>query len=413
MDEKGLWNQGVKLSVKILIIQESDWLKRGPHQQHQLADRLSLRGHQIRVIDYEILWREQGKRELYSKRQIFEGVWKINQSAKVTVIRPGIIKIPIIDYVSIAFTHGREINRQIEEFKPDAIIGFGILNSYLALKKAKKANISFIYYWIDVLHRLIPFKALQFIGKMLENRVLKQSDVVLTINDTLQDYVIKSGATPRATHVIRAGIDLEQFKPSTDISNIRQQYGLKKNDTVLFFMGWLYHFSGLKEVAQELSKKDNENLRMLIVGEGDAFEELKQITEKHNLQDRIILTGQRPYIEMASFIAASDICLLPAYPWEKVMQDIVPIKLYEYMAMGKPVISTKLSGVMREFGEDNGVVYVDEPADVIGKAKSLVKNGKIGQLGARARKFVQKYSWDSITDKFEKILEEAIEEKGK
>ncbi|MFC2050533.1 glycosyl transferase GT4 family protein, partial [Chloroflexota bacterium] len=104
--------------MKILIIQESDWLKRGPHQQHQLADRLSLRGHQIRVIDYEILWREQGKRELYSKRQILEGVWKINSSANVTVIRPSIIKIPLIDYVSIAFTHGREINRQIEGINP-------------------------------------------------------------------------------------------------------------------------------------------------------------------------------------------------------------------------------------------------------------------------------------------------------
>jgi glycosyltransferase involved in cell wall biosynthesis len=399
--------------VKILIVQESDWLKRGPHQQHQLADRLCLKGHQIRAIDYEILWREQGKSELYSKRQVFEGVWKINPSAKVTVIRPSIIKIPFLDYVSIVFTHHKEINRQIEEFKPDAIIGFGLLNTYLALRKARKANIPFIYYWIDVLHRLIPFKFLQFVGQIVENRVLKQADVVLTINDTLKDYVIKSGASPRVTHVLRAGVDLEQFKPSADISKIRQRYGLKKNDTVLFFMGWLYHFSGLKEVAQELAKKDSENLKMLIVGEGDAFEDLKQIRDKYDLQDKIILAGQRPYTEMPSFIAASDICLLPAYPWEKTMHDIVPIKLYEYMAMKKPVIATRLPGVMKEFGENNGVVYVNKPESAIDRAIKLVKDGKIGELGARARKLVQKYSWDSITDEFEKILEGVIEEKRK
>ena len=399
--------------MKILIIQESDWLKRGPHQQHQLADRLSLRGHQIRVIDYEILWREQGKRGLYSERQIFEDVWKISPSARVVVIRPGIIKIPLIDYVSVAFTHDKEVSRQIEEFKPDAIVGFGILNSCIALRKAKRVNIPFIYYWIDVLHRLIPFKALQFVGQIVENRVLKRADRVLIINDTLKDYVIKSGAPPMVTHVIRAGIDLERFKPSAGISNIRQQYGLKKTDTVLFFMGWLYHFSGLKEVAQGLAKETKRNLKLLIVGEGDAFEDLKQIKEKYNLQDRIILAGQRPYTEMPSFIAASDICLLPAYPWEKVMQDIVPIKLYEYMAMGKPVISTRLPGVMREFGKDNGVVYVDAPADAIVKAKSLVKDGKIGKLGDKARKFVQKYSWDNITDEFEKVIEEVIEENRK
>jgi len=399
--------------VKILIIQESDWLKRGPHQQHQLADRLLFRGHQIRVIDYEILWREQDRGGLCSRRQVFENVSRVNAEAGVTVIRPGIIKAPGLVYISLLLSHRREINRQIGEFKPDIIIGFGILNTYLALRATRKNNIPFIYYWIDVLHRLISFKPFQFAGKILEQKTLSQADRVLTINDKLRDYVIAAGAASDKTQVIRAGIDVEQFKPSASIGNLRKQYGLKETDTVLFFMGWLYHFSGLKEVAQELAKEANKSLKLLIVGEGDAFEDLKQITEKHNLQDRIILAGQRPYIEMPSFIAASDICLLPAYPWEKIMQDIVPIKLYEYMAMGKPVISTKLSGVMREFGEDNGIVYVDEPADVIGKAKSLVKDGKIGKLGARAREFVQKYSWDSITDEFEKILEGVIEEKGK
>jgi glycosyltransferase involved in cell wall biosynthesis len=68
---------------------------------------------------------------------------------------------------------------------------------------------------------------------------------------------------------------------------------------------------------------------------------------------------------------------------------------------------------LREFGDDNGVIYIDEPEDAINKAKSLIKDGKIGELGAKARKFVLKYSWDSITDEFEKILKEIVEEKQK
>jgi glycosyltransferase involved in cell wall biosynthesis len=394
--------------VKILIVQESDWLKRGPHQQHQLADRLSLRGHQIRVIDYEILWREQAKEGLYSKRQVFDNVSKINAEAKITVIRPGIIKIPLLDYVSLIINHQKEIDRQIKEFQPDIIIGFGILNSYLALRAAKKKGIPFIYYWIDVLHRLIPFKPLQFIGRIAEQNALRQADMVLTINDKLKDYVVTSGAIADKTQVIRAGIDVEQFKPTANSGNIRSQYGLKETDIVLFFMGWLYHFSGLKEVAVKLAETDDEKLKLLIVGEGDAFEELKEIRDKHNLQNKLILTGQKSYVQMPAFISAADVCLLPAYPREKIMQDIVPIKLYEYMAMEKPVIATRLPGVMKEFGENNGVVYVDEPADAIDKAKSIIKDGKIGELGAKARKFVLKYSWDNITDEFEKILEEVV-----
>jgi glycosyltransferase involved in cell wall biosynthesis len=378
--------------MKILIVQESDWLKRGPHQQHHLADRISLRGHQVRVIDYDILWREHDRRELYSRRRVFGNICKVHQGAKVTVIRPGIIKVPVLDYLSLIFTHRKEIERQIKEFSPDVIIGFGILNGYLAVKAARRNNIPFIYYWIDVLHRLIPFKPLHPIAKMVESKALKEADRILAINDKLKDYVIETGASPEHTQVVRAGIDIELFNPSHDGDNVRKQYGLKKDDIVLFFMGWLYH-------------------KLLIVGEGDAYDELEQIQNKYNLQDRLILTGKKPYQEIPAFIAASDVCLLPAYPTERIMQDIVPIKIYEYMAMAKPVVSTELPGVIGEFGKDNGVVYVSKPEDAVGKAIGLIQNGSLKELGAKARSFAERYSWDSITDEFEEILEQVVKEK--
>lgn len=399
--------------MKILLVQESDWLKKGPHQQHQLADRLSLRGHQIRAIDYEILWRTQGKKGLYSRRQVFDNIAKSCDGARVTVIRPGIVKIPSLDYASLVFTHRKEIERQIKEFPPDVIIGFGILNSYLAAKAARRNAIPFIYYWIDVLHRLIPFKPFQPIARILESKTLKQADKVLVINDKLKEYVTGIGAPPERTQVLRAGIDIEQFNPQENGSAIRKQYGLKKDDLVLFFMGWLYNFSGLKEVALQVAKAKDDRLKLLIVGEGDAYDELRQIRQKYHLKDRLILTGKKPYQEIPALIAASDICLLPAYPAEKIMQDIVPIKMYEYMAMAKPVVSTRLPGVMREFGEDNGVVYISQPEDAIKKATQLIQDNSQKKLGARARRFVEQYSWDNITDEFERILKEVIKGKRK
>ncbi len=58
----------------ILVVQESDWLKRNPHQQHHLMERLSLKGHEIKVIEKELI-------------------------------------------------------RQIREFSPEVIVGFGIINT--------------------------------------------------------------------------------------------------------------------------------------------------------------------------------------------------------------------------------------------------------------------------------------------
>lgn len=398
--------------MKILFTQETDWLKRNPAQQHHLAEMLSLRGHEIRVIDYELSWRTQGERELRSKRKIFEGLSKIHEGAEITVIRPGIIKIPWLDYASLVFSHKKEIERQIEKFAPDVIIGFGILNSYLSVRASRKSNIPFIYYWIDVLHRLIPFKPFQIVGKLVGSRTLKQSDTVLVINDKLREQVIRLGAPEKKTLVLRAGIDSKRFAlGSSDDKVVRNQYRIKSDDFVLFFMGWLYNFSGLKEVALQLRRVENHNIKLLIIGKGDAYGELQEIRQKYNLQDRVILTGEKAYSEIPNLIATADICLLPAYPWEPVMQDIVPIKMYEYMAMGKPVIATKLPGVMKEFGESNGVVYIEKPEDVITKALELVQSGRVKELGLKARKFAEKNSWDNITDQFEKILEGVIREK--
>ncbi|MFC1985825.1 glycosyltransferase family 4 protein [Chloroflexota bacterium] len=406
MDEASLRSR-----MRILITQESDWLKRNPLQQHHLAEMLSLRGHDIRVIDYELLWRTQGKKELYSRREVHNDVSKIYSGAKITVIRPGIIKIPWLDYISLIFSHRREIAQQIKEFKPDVVVGFGILNSYLAVKAAKKNNLPFIYHWLDVLHWLIPFKPFQAIGKIIESRVLRQADRIVVVSDKLKDFVIELGASPGRIQIVKPGISLRQFDLAISGAAARKQYGIKENDIVIFFMGWLYHFSGLKEVALELAKAKSGNLKFLIVGEGDAYAELQRIQQEYNLQDRVILTGQQPYPEIPGFIAASDICLLPAYPAEKIMHDGLPGKIYEYMAMQKPLISTKLPGVIREFGQGNGVVYVDQPEDVITKANELVHSGKLEELGLKARRFVERYGWDKITDEFEKILKEATRDK--
>jgi len=394
--------------MRLLITQETDWLKRNPLQQHHLAEMLSLRGHDIRVIDYELLWKTQGRKKLYSGREIFNDVSKVYSGAKIMVIRPGIIKIPWLNYISLIFSHRREIARQIKEFKPDVIVGFGILNSYLALKAARKNNLPFIYHWLDVLHWLIPFKPFQSIGKMVESRALKQADRVVVVSDKLKDFVIKLGALSERVRILKPGISLTQFDSAISGAAIRRQHEIKEGDIVLFFMGWLYNFSGLKEIALELARTKRNNLKFLIVGEGDAFNELQQIRERYGLQDRVILTGKKPYREIPSFIAASDICLLPAYPTEKIMQDGAPAKMYEYLAMKKPVISTRLSSIMKEFGQDNGVVYVDQPEDVVAKAIELVQKDRLEELGLKATSFVQGYSWNHIVDEFERILQEAI-----
>ncbi|WP_060537789.1 glycosyltransferase [Methanobacterium formicicum] len=386
--------------MNILVVQESDWIQRNPHQQHHLMERLSVRGHKIRVIDYEIDWKTNKNEGIISKRQVFEDVHKIHEEASIDVVRPGLIKIPVLNYISWAWTSWREINRQIKEFKPDVIVGFGLINTYIAARAAKKHNIPFVYYLIDVLYTLIPEKSLQFIGKQVKKGIIKNSDKVITINKKLSEFAVGLGADEDNTPVIDAGIDLERFDPKIDGSVIRKEYGIKDDELLLFFMGWIYHFAGVKEVAEEMGKGNYENIKLMIVGDGDAYFDLEEIREKYDLHEKLILTGKQPYNRIPEFIAAADVCILPAYPDEIIMQDIVPIKVYEYMAMGKPVLTTNLPGIMLEFGQNVGIIYVDKPEGVLIKSFNIAVN----DTGGKARKFVEHNDWNKITDKFENTL---------
>jgi glycosyltransferase involved in cell wall biosynthesis len=374
-------------------------------------ERLSLKGHEIRVVDYDIDWRKEKRKKWYTKRKVYENVHKICPGAQIQVIRPGTLKMPVLEYLSLWLSHKKEIKRQIREFQPDVIVAFGIINSYLASKIARKHKIPFVYYWIDVLHTLITIKPFQVLGKKLEKATIKNSSKVITINKKLAEFVTGLGAEKEKTCVIGAGIDLIRFDPKVHGSEVRKTYGIRKDDLVLFFMGWLYDFSGLKEVALELAKIKDEkpNVKLLIVGDGDAFDDLQRIRKNYHLDNQILLTGKQSYGSISKFIAAADICLLPAYPTEKIMQDIVPIKMYEYLAMRKPVIATRLPGLSKEFGEDQGVIYVDKPEDVLKKAIVLIDNETLQEYGLKARRFVERYNWEDIVNEFEGILAEVVQ----
>lgn len=389
--------------MKILLTLDTDWLKRNPAQHHHVAERLSAKGHEIRVIDYEILWETEGKKELVSKRQVFTKVSKIIKGADLTVIRPGILKVPFISYLSMYFTYKKEINRQIREFKPDVIIGHSILSNYLAMKAAKRNRIPYVFHVLDAEHTLIPSRLLKPLGKAIEKHIFSKADKVIVINDVLKQYAISMGANQEDIVVIKAGIDLARYDPAMTGLETRQKYHIKKDDFVLFFMGWLYHFSGLKETAVELSKNNSGNIKLFIVGDGDAGKDLESIKKSHDLDDRLILTGKQPFNLIPQLIAAADICILPAYNVE-TMRHIVPIKMYEYMALGKPVITTMLPGVMTEFGEGNGVLYVDRPESTLDKAVEMRRDGSLKDHGIRARNFVGNNDWKRVVGQFEQVL---------
>ena len=396
--------------MKILVVQESDWIERNPHQQHHLMERMAIRGHEIRVIDYPIDWPNNDEGGLVYKREVHKDISKIKENANIEVIRPSFVKIKGLNYTTLFFSHKKEIERQVEEFNPDIILGLGILNTYNASKIAKKHNIPFVYYFIDVLHALIPEKAFQGMGKWFTKKTIENADLVITINKKLSEFAINMGSKEESTILIDAGIDLDSYDPDLDGSAIRRQYGIGENDIVLFFMGWIYEFAGMTELALALGKSREKypNYRILVVGDGDAYDEMCRIRDEYGMESQLIMTGKQPFERIPEFLAAADFCLLPAHIDEPIMQDIVPIKIYEYLAMGNVVIATELPGISKEFGYGHGIEYIKEASQVLETVKRILDEDKYDEIAGIGREYVKGNDWEAITDKFEKAMEDLL-----
>jgi hypothetical protein len=94
--------------MRILAVQDADWIKKGPHQQHHLLEGLSTRVHEICVVGYDQLWKSE-KKSLISKRKVVAGLHKIYENAQITYILPPFLKLPFLDYASYLLTSRMEI----------------------------------------------------------------------------------------------------------------------------------------------------------------------------------------------------------------------------------------------------------------------------------------------------------------
>ena len=399
--------------MKILVLQESDWIERGPHQSHHLFERLSRKGHEVRVVDFEIGKRTHGSATVITLRTQLVAPSKVVEGSQIQVIRPTAVHLPILDYASVLVMHGLEIRKQLSVFRPDVVVGLGLLNAFVGIRAAKRREVPFVYYLIDELHQLVREPALRSLARLIEGANIRRAPLVLAINRSLRQYTIEMGAQPDRTNVLPAGVELDRFVPTGDGSTVRKRFGFDERDLVLFFMGWVYPFSGLREIAQGLAGGEGheDHVKLLVVGKGDSWNELVRLSKAPRAENGIKLVDFKPYSEMPSFLAAADICLLPAHD-VPTMRNIVPIKLYEYLAAGKPVIATRLPGLVEEFGEGNGIVYVNGPVEVLSKASELARQGNLHELGELGRAFVSENDWAKITDTFESYLKDIVGREG-
>ena len=390
--------------MNFLVVQETDWIQRGPHQQHHLFERLSKTGHRVVVLDFEINYTPWPYSPLVAPRLICERTTRTDTEANVCVIRPATIRLPGLARIISMVTFFIELMRITKTMRPDVIVNYAISTGLCALAIAKLKNIPFALHVIDALHTLVPYRWLRPLAYWMETILLRNSNATIYINQKLREYGLKHGANPSSAHTVNTGVDLDFFRSTKnkDINDMRAKWGIDQSDVVLIFVGWLYEFSGIDTIMRILPSMP-QSLKLMVVGIGEMEDKLLALSKNLRLQKRVVFTGHQPYKNIPALISAADICLLYS-TLNPTTRDILPIKVYEYLACSRPVLASKLPGLIQEVPPGNGIIYTDPEQLRQTLQHMMVQNNRISE-GTKARKFVEEHcDWSVLTISFEKLL---------
>ena len=186
--------------------------------------------------------------------------------------------------------------------------------------------------------RFFNYLAIKF-HYFLATKLLQKADLILSISEWYKEKLVAKGFPESKILVYPSGVGLNQFIDTNSVE-VRNRYGLEGYQTAIYIgtMAKVRHLDILiKAFKLVVTKK---NAKLLMIGEGSDVFNLKRLTAALGLEDRIIFTGQIAQKEIPSFIAAADIGIspVPPMPFFKLSS---PIKLFEYMALAKPVVANE------------------------------------------------------------------------
>ncbi|MBN1161419.1 MAG: glycosyltransferase [Dehalococcoidales bacterium] len=403
--------------MNILFIHEIDWLKKVVFEIHTLSELLSLFGHNVYVIDYESMWQKDGFFDFGSLRtRVVKNVNRAYSDAKVELRRPGFIKIPGISRFSALFTQYREILRTLKEKKIDVIVLYSVPTSgWQTVNLAKKYNVPVVFRSIDVLNQMVTSPLLRPLTRLLEKRIYSSADYILALTPKMSKYVVNLGADPSRVGLLLISVDTEMFKPAPVPEELRRKWGLSAEDAIILFIGTLFEFSGLDILIKSLPEvlKEVPQAKLLLVGDGPQRHALEKIITERGIQKNVIITGFQPYDTMPQYINMSALCI-NTFVVNDTTRDIFPSKIVQYLACGKPTVSTALPGLISVIpGEDQGVIYMDSMTAMAKEVVSLLKSTERRQrLGQNGLNYTNKnHRSEEVGHQLEKILEEVIAKK--
>ncbi|MCW4000970.1 MAG: glycosyltransferase [Candidatus Bathyarchaeota archaeon] len=275
------------------------------------------------------------------------------------------------------------------KFRPDAALVYCLRFSPL-LKTLQAQNIKIVFDYVDDLTAFPEFAIEQF--EQIQDNFIGSSNVVFATSKSLCDRI--KPVNPRCVYLPNA-MDFEHFNhaatekiPLTELASLKPP-----------IIGYIGAFNDWvdADLVCKLAQIHPE-YSLLIVGP------INFGGEEMSKHQNILMVGTKPYQELPAYLSNIDVCIIP-FKLNRITLASNPIKMYEYLASGKPVVSTALPEVTQNASE---VVYIGmDEADFIAKVEAAVNERSNRDFDVAVQKrmsFAKANSWESRVDVIEAEL---------
>ncbi len=273
------------------------------------------------------------------------------------------------------------LEEQVQIYKPDLIYERGFYMMCSGVRVAQKYNLPHIL----EMNAPYPEEKLELEGPTwLLKRAFKREKIQIETTSML--VVVSSGLkayyegryptsigkvliTPNA-------IDVSDFdKNKTTTEDAKNQLGISKNALVIGFVGSIFPYHGVEQLLkafEQVHKKYNNNLHLLIVGDGEILAQLQQTSRDLGISAHVTFTGNVSSSKVQEYIAAMDITVLANSKWY-----CSPIKIFEYGAMGKAVISINTVAVRDVMEHAKTGLLINAPSELEEALDELIQNKEL------------------------------------
>ncbi len=233
---------------------------------------------------------------------------------------------------------------------------------------------------------------------------------IICISAGLKDHLSRTWNIEESKlTVLPCAADVDALEANHNPELVRRGLGLTNEPVVIWVGGFFpWHDVDLLIKSFTLVLQTYPSAKLVLVGDGPTRQSIAQMVQKNGLQESVIMTGAIAHADVPEMLSIADIAVVASAPVPANRGGTgTPLKLFEYMAAGKPIIATALkeaaeviqnghNGLLVEAGDVNR--FADAILTLLSDPEERVRLGQNARLQA-----IEKYSWEEYTRRLEEI----------